>query len=811
MPHPFDPPPARTPIAVLAIGLLLSGLLAWLSFAESARAALFVLALGAGLAVALSALARRPAAAAANAAATETARLREMAELSSDWFWEQDAQFRYTAMSGGVVNKGNFRIEEALGRARWELPILGVSEAEWARHRALLERHEPFRDFTYQIRLGDGEVRWYAVNGNPVFDAAGRFCGYRGTGHDISVIKRAELALQASEERMALALDAAGAGVWDYDPLAGETYFSPRFASLLGYAGTDELHAEFLVQEALHADDRARVLAAQERVLASTGRFDQTYRLRHKSGDYRWFHGLGLSRAGADGQVARFTGVITDITPQVEAEAALRESEAQLNRAQKVARLGSWHRDLATKRLTWSLGNYRLCGIAPGTPLTHELLTSLLHPDDREMVRDTWNGVMQGKAYDFEHRILVDGETRWLHDKSEIAFDDEGRPVFATGVAQDITERKRAEAQLRLLASVFESSPEGITITDPDQRILAVNRAFTRITGYSEEEAIGQTPRLLQSGRHDAKFYRALWGAIRQHGFWRGEIWNRRKNGEIFPELIGISAVRDGNGDISNYIGIFTDITEIKRNEEAMRRFNAELERRVTERTQALQASNRELEAFSYSVSHDLRAPLRAIDGYSRIIAEDYADRLDDTALAHFDRIRAASQRMGQIIDAMLDLARLSRAELRREDIDLSALAALICGELVQDSSRQAEFAIAPDIHARADRSLLTVVMQNLIHNACKFTARSEPARIEFGTAAEAGETVYFVRDNGAGFDPAHAGKLFGAFQRLHRPDEYAGTGIGLATVQRIVLRHGGRVWAEGAVGAGATFYFTLG
>ena len=242
-----------------------------------------------------------------------------------------------------------------------------------------------------------------------------------------------------------------------------------------------------------------------------------------------------------------------------------------------------------------------------------------------------------------------------------------------------------------------------------------------------------------------------------------------------------------------------------------MRQFNAELERRVAERTAALTSSNRELEAFSYSVSHDLRAPLRAIDGFAHILAEDYGDRLDAAARSHLARIRAASQRMALTTDAMLDLARLARTELQREDVDLSALAAAVVAELPQDPSRRPEFAIAPGLHAMADRELMHLVLQNLLHNAWKFTGKVASPRIAFGEIALDGERVFFVRDNGAGFDPAHAGRLFGAFQRLHHPDDFGGTGVGLATVARIVQRHGGRVRAEGAVGQGAAFYFTLG
>ncbi len=735
---------------------------------------------------------------------------RDLAELSSDWFWEQDANFRYKAASGEVENKGKFRVGDMLGKARWELPIVGVSDEAWARHRAQLERHEPFRDFVYQIRAADDRLHWYAANGNPVFDADGRFIGYRGTGHDITQAKEAEQALHDSETRLALSLEAAEAGLWDFDPVARTTYFSPRFGELLGYPDAQSLKEEFFLRQALHPEDRERILAAQERALREGTRFDETYRLRRKDGAYRWFRGIGHVFRDEAGQAIRYPGLLIDVTAQREVEQALRDSEAQLNRAQAVARLGSWQLDIAANRLGWSNETYRLFGIPPDTPLTYDLFLGCVHPDDRDMIDRAWAAALQGAPYDIEHRIVVDGETRWVHELAELVFDADGRAVSGTGTVHDITERKQTEQQLRLAATVFEHSLEGVTITDGDGNILSVNRAFSEITGYGPEEVVGRNPRLLQSGRHEPEFYRAMWEAIRQKGYWRGEVWNRRKNGEIYPELLGICAVADDHGSPAHYIGVFTDISDLKRSEAAMRQFNAELERRVDERTAALTASNKELEAFSYSVSHDLRAPLRAIDGFAHILAEDYADRIDEAAQGHLARIRAASQRMALVIDDMLELARIARMEPQREDVDLSALATVVCEELPEDAGRRIEFVIASGVHASADRRLMHIVLQNLLHNAWKFTGCTEAARIEFGEAAVAGERAFFVRDNGAGFDPAYSNKLFGAFQRLHRPDEFAGTGIGLATVQRIVQRHGGRTWAEGAVGKGAMFWFTL-
>jgi light-regulated signal transduction histidine kinase (bacteriophytochrome) len=282
-----------------------------------------------------------------------------------------------------------------------------------------------------------------------------------------------------------------------------------------------------------------------------------------------------------------------------------------------------------------------------------------------------------------------------------------------------------------------------------------------------------------------------------------------RKDGSEFPVEIGLNPIHTAEGLL--VLSVVVDITERRAAQDAINRMNAELETRVRQRTMELASVNAELEAFAYSVSHDLRGPVRAMDGFSQALLDDYGDRLDGEAHDFLKRIRAGSQRMGNLIDDLLKLSRVSRAELKMEQVDLSAAAEQIAQELrLSDPARTVEFRIAPDLSVRGDSQLIDVALHNLLGNAWKFTSRTDRAVIEFDSASHNGTKELFVRDNGAGFDGAYAGNLFKPFQRLHRADEFEGTGIGLATTARVVKKHGGTIRAEAAPNQGATFYFTF-
>jgi PAS domain S-box-containing protein len=403
-------------------------------------------------------------------------------------------------------------------------------------------------------------------------------------------------------------------------------------------------------------------------------------------------------------------------------------------------------------------------------------------------------------------------------DYASSPIEIDGEVVGAVVAFNDITERKQAEEALRdahaLLEKIFSSLDEALFLVEASTRtIITCNPAVARVFGYSPHEVLGRnTAFLYPSDERYAAFGDELKDALDAHGVHHAELQMRRKDGSLFIAEATVSAIVNEAGQRDRVVSVWRDITERKQAEEAIKNLNAELEQRVIERTAQLEATNHELETFSYSVSHDLRAPLRSLDGFSQALLEDYAERLDAEGQDYLQRIRGATKRMAELIDALLALSRVTRAELQRDAVNLSSMARAIAAELQrQEPGRPVEWIIADGLVAKGDARLLRVVLENLLGNAWKFTAKTSVPRIEFGRLSQDdGTEAFFVSDNGAGFDMAYADKLFGAFQRLHRAGEFQGTGIGLATVQRIILRHGGRVWARGSVDEGATFYFAL-
>ena len=347
--------------------------------------------------------------------------------------------------------------------------------------------------------------------------------------------------------------------------------------------------------------------------------------------------------------------------------------------------------------------------------------------------------------------------------------------------------------------SLIEASTDPLVTINPHGEITDVNLATIEATGRPKEALIGTDFSSYFTDPQKA-------GEIYQQVFKQGLVTNfpltlKNINGNLIDVLYNASVYKNERGNVLGVVAVARDVTAQKQ---------AELE--INRRTAELQVANKELEAFSYSVSHDLRAPLRAIDGFSAALLEDYSAALDDVGKNHLNRVRMATQRMGELIDDMLELSRIARVEMQHQTIDLSEMVTNVLTELQKnDEQRKITWHVQPDLIAVGDARLMRIVFDNLIGNAWKYTSKQPNPIIEFGALSDKDAvTTYFVRDNGAGFDMQYSNKLFGAFQRLHTVAEFPGTGVGLATVQRIIHRHGGKIYGEGIPDQGATFYFTL-
>lgn len=469
-------------------------------------------------------------------------------------------------------------------------------------------------------------------------------------------------------------------------------------------------------------------------------------------------------------------------------------------------------------------------------------LADVTHPDDLGESLERRQFLLTGvaKYFQMEKRYIhKDGHVFWGLANISLVRDAAGRPLEYVGQVQDITERKRSEEERRRLVEdalrqseerfhLFVDSVEDYAILMLDARghVATWNHGAQRMKGYQPQEILG---------RHFSCFYpeadraagrpERLLKAAAANGRVEDESWRVRKDGSRFWANVVLTALRDRNGELRGFAKVTRDFSERKRAEDERNQaeerivdLNSALAARITE----LDAANHELESFCYSISHDLRAPLRAIDGFSRIVLKDFASDLPPAAVGYLDDVRANTLQMGRLIDDLLAFSRLSRQPLKKETVDPARLVGDCLRELVprapdpQSEGRPADVRVGALKECQADPALLKQVWFNLISNALKYSGKSPAPVVEIGcrVARQEGEpqgtTIYFVKDNGVGFDMKYAGKLFGVFQRLHRAEDYAGTGVGLAIVQRIVNRHGGRVWAESQPRQGAAFYFSL-
>ncbi|MDB5932624.1 MAG: multi-sensor signal transduction histidine kinase [Polaromonas sp.] len=481
---------------------------------------------------------------------------------------------------------------------------------------------------------------------------------------------------------------------------------------------------------------------------------------------------------------------------------------------------GSWVWQVQTGELSlderWAaLLGYDLQGLAPASM---ESLGQRMHPDDTAVTTAALKAHLRGQSEHFECEVRMrhrDGRWVCLLGRGKVSvWSADGKPQLMSGIHMDISEKQAAQMALRIseenFRHLFDSSLHGILQAMPDGAIQYANPAACRLFGLTQDE-IRQRGRAGLVDPDDTRGHIFL-AQARMSGESRGEVTMRRGDGSHFECELSLTSYLNQRGEACSNI-FLRDVTKRKLAEAEISALNKSLEDKVRQRTSQLEAANKELEAFSYSVAHDLRSPLSSIDGFSHLLEKSVAAQKPERASHYKRRIRAGVRQMGELTDGLLRLAHISRTSLKAESVNLTSIAERVleaCQE--REPGRSVKWHVAQGLLAVGDTELLRQVMENLIGNAWKFTAKAAMPEIRVGQLQVSGDEqpTYFVRDNGAGFDMSYVGKLFGTFQRLHSPEEFSGSGIGLATSQRIILRHGGRIWAEGAVGQGATFFFAL-
>lgn len=615
-----------------------------------------------------------------------------------------------------------------------------------------------------------------------------------------------------TESHLELALNASRTGFWYYDLNTAIVKVSDVLREDWGLDPYENAHHIESIFKCIHPDDRENVSGALLAAQKSERPYDLVFRIKKApTNEIRYIWAKGQVLVDTHNVPYQMIGTSIDITEQKRAEKELRDLEKQLIAYAEAMPQIAFMADPEGKIVYHNQQLKDFLGFKE-----NELEgwgwkeKAIFHPEDMERTSRAWaESLKTGQPYQNEYRMRRhDGEYIWFLGRAVPYRDEDGNIVRWYGTKTDIHAHKmQFHKNEKFLEAVLQTIEAGVVACDGDGKLSLFNRATTEFHGIPFMElpssewakhydlflADGKTPMQMK----DVPLFRALNGERIKNV----EMVISPKNGAPRHVSASGSLLVDSDGDKLGAVVAMHDITELKRAETVLKDYNV-----------ALQAANQELEAFAYSVSHDLRAPLRGIDGFSKALMDDYKDVIDETGQKYLGFVREGVQRMGQLIDDLLKLSRVSRVEMHRGDVSLSEIAFDVIARLRQmEPERSITVSIRKDLSVVGDRGLLTILMENLLSNAWKFTSKREKPEVEFGMMGSNEDAVFFVKDNGSGFDMAYQNKLFGAFQRLHTAKEFKGTGIGLATVRRVVHRHGGNVWAEAKLDQGATFFFKLG
>lgn len=667
---------------------------------------------------------------------------------------------------------------------------------------------EPYA-IEYRLRRADGVYRWMLDRAAAQRDGAGKTTQWLGTLTDIDDLKQATELVEKNFAMNRIAGRVARLGGWTIELPDHVLTWSDENCVIHdvapGYKPTLEEGIGYFLPE------HRAIVADYVAACAQHGTpYDFVLPKLTAKGRRIWVRSIGEAQRDAAGKIVRLQGAFQDITEQKAAEARSLALETQL-----ITTLESITDGFCLIDKAWNI------------TYTNGQAERLLKRRREDLLgKPLWQEFPEavGTCVEREYRATAQAQRtahfEAFYPRLDTWFDFHVYPT-ETGLAiyfQDITQRRLEQAQLRLLETAVSRLNDMVIITEAQTfdesgpRIVFVNDAFERHTGYSREDALGHTPQLLWGPRTQRAELDRIRAAMESWQAVRAEIVYYTKAGKERWMETDIAPISDDTGRFTHWVAVERDITQRRQQQQEILSLNGALEERVLLRTAQLATANKEMESFAYSVSHDLRSPLNTIHAFSQLLLKMEADGVSEKGRHYLDRIRAGVEQMSELIEGLLTLAHLSREQIRSEHVDLSAIARqLEHGYRAREPQRQAQVHIHDGLSAQGDPRLLSAVVQNLLANAWKFTSRQTQARIEVGSAPDAdGNPIFYVTDNGAGFDMAFAHKLFGIFERLHSPGDFPGTGIGLAVVKRVIERHGGRVWAQSKPNEGASFYFSL-
>ncbi len=671
-------------------------------------------------------------------------------------------------------------------------------------------------DIEFRIRRADGFHRWFRTRAIPLRDPSGTIVKWFGSSADIDDYRTTEESVRLSEERFRQAITRAPVPMIIHDENDTILAMSEGWTRVSEYTMDDIptfgawTARAFGERRALAKDSIDKLFATDatvsdgESTIRTKSGFERVWEVfttplrQTRAGAHRWLLTIAVDHTERKREEADLAATLESIGDALIAT----DAQGYIVRMNPVA-----------VRLTgWTAADARGCPLRDVFRIIHEVTRQPVESPADRVLRE---GVVVGLA---NHTVLLakDGVERPIMDSGSPIRDRSGNVTGVVLVFHDMTDERATRLKLgqseQRFRRLFESGILGILVADVMGNILDANEAFLSMFGYTSDDLRAgrirwneMTPREWQACDARAVEELGSTGVVRSF-----EKEYFRKDGSVVPIALGAATI-EGTDECICFV---LDLTERKRAEHAIEVLTAELEQRVASRTAELDVANRELEAFSYSVAHDLRAPLRGMSGFARLLMEDHAATLDADALDALLEIQANAFKMSELIDAMLALSRLTRSEMKPEHLDFTALVREVANaQAAAEPERDVEVVVEDGMACVCDPPLARALLENLLGNAWKFTKHVARPRVEVGRDAAhdvADATAFFVRDNGAGFDLAYVDKLFAPFQRLHSTSEYPGTGVGLATVQRIIHRHAGRIWADGRVGAGATFHFTM-